>query len=285
MIVIHDVAPLREAIRTRQRKDEVVAFVPTMGNLHPGHLDLVRVAGERGSTVVVSIYVNPLQFGQHEDLDSYPRTLGADKAALEKYNIDILFVPDDRIMYPRGLEDQTKVVVPELSDTLCGEHRPGHFVGVATVVNRLFNIVQPDIAVFGKKDYQQMTIIRRMVSDLAMPVEVIGVDTVREQDGLALSSRNRYLNAQQRTVAPGLYQTLREARDALQRTTVDRSKIETEGYRKLVDIGFSPDYFSVRRQGDLGSPGPGDSSLVILAAARLGQARLIDNIEAELGRQ
>ncbi len=152
-------------------------------------------------------------------------------------------------------------------------------------MNRLFNIVQPDIAVFGKKDYQQLIIIRRMVSDLAMPVEVIGVDTVRERDGLALSSRNRYLSAQQRAVAPGIYRTLREAHDALQRTKVDRSKIETEGYRKLVDLGFSPDYFNVRRQEDLGNPDPQDRSLVILAAARLGEARLIDNIEAELGRQ
>ncbi len=285
MIEINDVAPLRKAIRARQRKDEAVAFVPTMGNLHAGHLDLVRVAGERGSAVVVSIYVNPLQFGQHEDLDSYPRTLEADKAALEKYNIDILFVPGDRTMYPRGIEQQTKVVVPGLGEALCGEHRPGHFVGVTTVVNRLFNIVQPDIAVFGKKDYQQLIIIRRMVSDLAMPVEVIGVDTVRERDGLALSSRNRYLSAQQRTVAPGLYQTLREARDTLQRTEVDRSRIEADGYRKLVDLGFSPDYFSVRTQADLSNPDSQDSSLVILAAARLGQARLIDNIEAELGCQ
>jgi pantoate--beta-alanine ligase len=283
MVVIHDVAPLRAAIRKCRRKDESVAFVPTMGNLHAGHLDLVRVAGERGSSVVVSIYVNPLQFGQHEDLDSYPRTLEADMAALQKYNIDILFVPDDRTMYPRGFEDQTKVVVPHLSETLCGEYRPGHFVGVATVVNRLFNIVQPDTAVFGKKDYQQLTIIWRMVLDLAMPVEVIGVDTVREPDGLALSSRNRYLSAQQRAVAPGLYRTLREARDALQRSKVDNTKIEAEGYRKLVDLGFSPDYFSVRRQGDLGNPDVRDKALVILAAARLGQARLIDNIEAEVG--
>ncbi len=271
MIVIQDVMPLREAIHTRRRKDEAVAFVPTMGNLHAGHLDLVRVAGERGSAVVVSIYVNPLQFGQHEDLDNYPRTLEADKAELQKYNIDILFVPDDRTMYPRGVEE--------------GEYRPGHFVGVATVVNRLFNIVQPDIAVFGKKDYQQLVIIRRMVSDLAMPVEVIGADTVRERDGLALSSRNRYLSAQQRAVAPGIYRTLREARDALQRTKVDRSKIETEGYRKLVDLGFSPDYFKVRRQEDLGDPDPQDRSLVILTAARLGEARLIDNMEVELRRQ
>ncbi len=275
MIVIHGVAPLREAMRLRRRKDKVVAFVPTMGNLHAGHLDLVRVAGEAGSAVVVSIYVNPLQFGQHEDLNGYPRTLEADKAALAKSNIDILFVPDDHTMYPGGVEDQTKVAVPGLSETLCGEHRPGHFVGVATVVNRLFNIVQPDVAVFGKKDYQQLIVVRRMVSDLAMPVDVIGVDTVRERDGLALSSRNRYLSTQQREIAPGLYRTLREAHDELQQTAVDRSAIETDGYRKLVDLGFAPDYFSVRRQGDLGDPGPGDRSLVILAAARLGAARLV----------
>lgn len=285
MIVIHDVASLREAIHSRRRKDETVTFVPTMGNLHAGHLELVRVAGEWGRALVVSIYVNPLQFGPHEDLENYPRTLEVDKAELEKYNVEILFVPDDRTMYPRGLEEQTKVAVPGLSETLCGEYRPGHFVGVATVVNRLFNIVHPDVAVFGKKDYQQLIIIRRMVSDLAMPVEVVGVETVREPDGLALSSRNRYLSAQQRTVAPGLYRTLREARVALQRAKVDISRIETEGYEKLVDLGFSPDYFSVRRQRDLGNPGPQDQSLVILAAARLGQARLIDNIETELGRR
>lgn len=285
MIVIHDVASLREAIRTRRRRDEAVAFVPTMGNLHAGHLELVRVAGERGSAVVVSIYVNPLQFGRHEDLDSYPRTLEADRAELQKYDVDVLFVPDDRTMYPRGLEDQTKVVVPDLSEMLCGEFRPGHFIGVATVVNRLFNIVQPDTAVFGKKDYQQLMIIRRMVADLAMPVEVIGVDTVRERDGLALSSRNRYLSTRHRAVAPGLYKTLCVAREAMHRTPVDITKVESDGYNKLIDLGFAPDYFSVRRQGDFANPDPLDRSLVILAAVRLGQARLIDNIETELGRR
>ncbi len=285
MIVEHEVAPLRETILMRRSRGESVAFVPTMGNLHAGHLDLVRVAGERGDSVVVSIYVNPLQFGENEDLDSYPRTLEADSAALGDLDVDIIFLPDDRTMYPAGLEEQTKVMVPELSETLCGRFRPGHFVGVTTVVNRLFNIVQPDIAVFGKKDYQQLTIIRRMVRDLAMPVGVVGVDTIREADGLAMSSRNRYLTPKQRAVAPGLHKTLREARDALRRNETDTVGVEAQGYRKLSDLGFSPDYFSVRRQSDLAAPGPEDESLVILAAARLGQARLIDNVEVELGRR
>lgn len=282
MIVVRNIDSLRTAVRSRRTNSQMVAFVPTMGNLHPGHLDLVRVAAERAPVVVVSIYVNPLQFSPNEDLENYPRTFSADQSELQNYATDILFIPDDKSMYPRGLESQTKVEVPGLSETLCGEFRPGHFGGVVTVVNRLFNIVQPDIAVFGKKDYQQLMIIRRMVSDLAMPVDVIGVDTVRDHDGLALSSRNRYLTEEQRKIAPGLYRVLCEARNVLQDSQVDKLAVEVDGYQKLVSMGFFPDYFSIRRQGDLATPGPRDTALVILTAARLGNARLIDNVEIEL---
>ncbi len=285
MIVVHDVAALREVVRGRRRIDnDKVALVPTMGNLHAGHLALVRAAGELAATTIVSVYVNPLQFGPNEDLESYPRTLKDDLAELTKLSTDVVFVPDDATMYPRGLAEQTKVEVPNLSSILCGEYRPGHFAGVATVVNRLFNLVQPDVAVFGKKDYQQLTIVRRMVSDLGMPLEVVGVDTVREPDGLALSSRNRYLTKAQRSGAPVLYRTLCEIKQNLETSQISTATAESDGYRKLVDAGFSPDYFSVRTRDELATPGTGEHLLVILAAAYLGDARLIDNVEVELGQ-
>ncbi len=283
MIVVREIGALRENVHERRSVDrQKVAFVPTMGNLHAGHLALVRTARELAPITIVSIYVNPLQFGANEDLDSYPRTLQEDLTELEALDTDIVFVPDDATMYPRGLADQTKVEVPILSSILCGEHRPGHFVGVATIVNRLFNLVQPDVALFGKKDYQQLTIIRRMASDLGMPLEVVGVDTIREPDGLAMSSRNRYLTAKQRAIAPGLYGTLRETKDDLEIRHTDATTAEADGCQKLKDRGFSPDYFSVRTRDALTHPGTGDRSLVVLAAARLGKARLIDNIKVDL---
>ncbi len=281
MIVVNDISSIRAVVRDRRTEGGELAFVPTMGNLHAGHLRLVETVRTRVCTVVASIYVNPLQFGENEDFNDYPRTLEEDLAALRAHGVDIVFVPDDSTMYPCGPDLQTKVEVPRLTVILCGQHRPGHFVGVATVVNRLFNIVQPDLAVFGKKDYQQLTIIRRMVTDLAMPIRVLGVDTVREADGLALSSRNRYLSTEQRAVAPGLYGTLCSVRDSIKHCRADLPGSERDGFEKLKRLGFVPDYVSVRRQGDLDVPAQQDRRLVALAAARLGNARLIDNIEFE----
>lgn len=261
-----------------------IAFVPTMGNLHAGHLSLVAHARERAAVVVASIFVNPLQFGPGEDLDSYPRTLEADCAQLERAGVDGVFIPDEEEMYPRPMAETTRVSIPGLSEMLCGAARPGHFTGVATVVNRLFNIVQPDIAVFGKKDYQQLLVIRRMVEDLCIPIDIIGLDTFREADGLAMSSRNGYLSEQERATAPELYRTLRWIAQQLQAKERDFVRLEREAAARLLAQGFkTPDYVAIRHAEDLRLPKLEDKQLVILAAAYLGErARLIDNIEIDL---
>ncbi len=281
MKVISTVSDLRHEIASVRRAGKRIAFVPTMGNLHAGHLRLIVRARELAEAVVASIYVNPLQFGPKEDLAAYPRTPVEDQAALACEGVNLLFMPTDREMYPRGPEVMTKVEAPLLGDMLCGAFRPGHFRGVATVVNRLFNLVQPDVAVFGKKDYQQLLVIRMMVSDLGMPVEIEGVDTLREPDGLAMSSRNNYLSREEREQAPKLYAALTAARDRLM---AGSSVAETERLvvEELNAAAFRPDYVSVRRQQDLATPAAADRYLVVLAAAWLGRTRLIDNIEVEL---
>lgn len=269
---------VRRWVRSLRAEHGPVGFVPTMGNLHAGHLALVEHAARRNAAVVVSIYVNPLQFGPSEDYSSYPRTLEADRAALEELGVAALFVPDEATMYPRGMARQTRVVVPELGDILCGAARPGHFEGVTTVVARLLNIVGPDMAVFGRKDYQQLAIIRRMAADLALPVEIEGVATARAGDGLALSSRNQYLDERERRIAPGLYRTLNECAERI-RSGEPIEQCVSPGIEALVGLGFQPDYLEVRRQGDLLPPERGDRDLIVLAAAQLGRARLIDNVE------
>ncbi len=278
LIVAETVESLRREIAALRRAGKRIAFVPTMGNLHEGHLRLVDEARRHAEAVVVSIYVNPLQFGPQEDFHAYPRTPAEDAALLAVRGVDLLFMPLDAEMYPRGLDAMTKVEVPGLSDILCGAFRPGHFRGVATVVNRLFNLVQPDVAVFGKKDYQQWVLIRRMVEDLGMPIEIIGVETVREPDGLAMSSRNRYLTPAERARAPELYRCLCEAVSALQ-AGGEAAQVEAWAASALTRAGFRPDYVSVRRAGDLAPSTPQDARRVILAAAWLGRARLIDNLE------
>lgn len=278
MIVARTVEALRREIAALRRAGRRIAFVPTMGNLHDGHLRLVDEARRLASAVVVSIYVNPLQFGPQEDLATYPRTPAEDQRLLAGRDVELLFLPDDREMYPRGLEHMTRVEVPGLSDILCGAFRPGHFRGVATVVNRLFHLVQPDVALFGKKDYQQWLVIRRMVEDLGMPVEIVGVETVREPDGLAMSSRNRYLSAEERRIAPRLYQCLCAAAERL-RQGGGLAESERWAESELRRAGFRPDYVSVRRAADLAAPEAQDRQLVVLAAAWLGRARLIDNLE------
>lgn len=255
-----------------------IAFVPTMGNLHEGHLALVRRARELADRVVVSIFVNPLQFGPGEDLDAYPRTEDEDARKLEAEGVDLLFLPLEREMYPRGREGVTYVEVPGISDILCGAGRPGHFRGVATVVAKLLNIAQPDVAVFGRKDYQQLMVIRRLVEDLCLPVEVEGMPTVREESGLALSSRNAYLTDAQRRQAAGLYRTLREIGERIEQGARDYADLEAFGMSKLSVAGFAPEYVNIRGAEDLGTPDHASESLVVLAAARLGRARLIDNL-------
>jgi pantoate--beta-alanine ligase len=259
-----------------------IGFAPTMGNLHAGHLDLVRAAANRADRVVVSIFVNPLQFGPGEDFATYPRTLAADLELLEGTGCHLVYAPTESVMYPRGRTQTTRIEVPGLSDILCGASRPGHFSGVATVVAKLFNVVQPGVAVFGEKDCQQLAVIRRMTDELSFPVEILGVPTRREPDGLAMSSRNRYLGVAERAVAPRLYAALEAAASALRAGAMDFVAIQQAGMDNIRSAGLDPEYFEIRRQQELDAPAPGDRRLVILAAARLGRARLIDNIAVEL---
>jgi len=280
--VVGDASGLRAALMRWRREGADIGFVPTMGNLHAGHLDLVRAAAARARHVVVSIFVNPLQFGPGEDFAAYPRTLEEDLARLQDTGCDLVFAPTEAVMYPSGRAGTTRVEVPDVSDILCGASRAGHFAGVTTVVAKLFNLVQPDLAVFGQKDYQQLTIIRRMTRDLDFPVEVLGIPTRREADGLAMSSRNRYLSAEERRVAPALHGALQAAADALQRGERDFVALQHAGMENIRSAGMSPEYFEVRRQDDLGTPTGNDGNLVLLAASKLGRARLIDNMLVDL---
>lgn len=279
MKIVEQASQLRPLISGYRAQGLSCGFVPTMGNLHAGHLALVDAAADQCDRVIVSIFVNPLQFGFDEDLDAYPSTPHDDEKALLEHGAAILYRPLVEDIYPVGLEAQTKVVVPGLSETLCGLSRPGHFTGVATVVNRLFNLVQADKAFFGKKDYQQFLLIRKMVSDLAMNVEVVGIDTVRMHSGLAMSSRNNYLSASELSQASGLYRVIQDVAEQYRIDSENSTAIVEHGQADLVKKGFVPDYLTVRRQSDLNEPEAGDINLVVLAAAWLGKTRLIDNLE------
>lgn len=282
MRTITSTTELRSSLAQHRREGKRIAFVPTMGNLHAGHIELVRHAHKQADIVVVSIFVNPMQFGANEDLDNYPRTLTADKEKLFAEGTQYLFFPSAKEIYPCGMENQTRVSVPELADTLCGSSRPGHFTGVATVVSKLFNIVQPDLAFFGKKDFQQLAIIKKMVADLCIPVDVIGIDTARAKDGLALSSRNGYLNEQERQLAPLLQQQLQKSAEAISLGDTDFNTLEQQAREALTSAGFSPDYFQVCDAYTLHPPSTHSTELVIAAAAKLGSTRLIDNITVTL---
>lgn len=275
-------AQLHSALKVIRRNGQSIAFVPTMGNLHEGHLNLVRKAGQLCDVVVVSIFVNPLQFGPTEDLDAYPRTLVADKEKLFAEGVQILYAPGVEEIYPEGMEAQTLVHVPELGETLCGQSRPGHFDGVTTVVNKLFNIVQPDVAVFGEKDFQQLSIVRKMVNDLCQPIQIVGVATTRDEDGLAKSSRNGYLTFEQRRIAPVLHQTLSNCREAIACGFDNFLQLESHARMKLLQAGFEPDYFAIRDARTLRIVNEDTEEIAILAAARLGPTRLIDNMRLSL---
>ena len=277
---IQRLSELRRETAAFRMAGEKIALVHTMGNLHPGHLRLVSEARRLAERVVVTVFVNPTQFGPGEDYASYPRTPEADIAALTQAGADLLFIPEVHEVYPHGLGSLTWVEVPGLSEELCGAFRPGHFRGVATVVLKLFNMVTADIAIFGEKDYQQLTIIRRMVADLNLPLTIHGVPTVRESDGLAMSSRNAYLNATERKSAAFLYATLKSSVKALMSGNRLIMEIEASASSALEAQGFKVDYVAVRRSSDLAPPHPEDdaSALIILVAARLGKTRLIDNL-------
>ena len=277
MLVATTKSELDDALAEWRRNGDHIALVPTMGNLHAGHLSLVELAREHAEKVVVSIFVNPTQFAEGEDFDEYPRTLERDTRRLKKPAADLLFIPDVETMYPFGLKDATTVSVPRISENFCGASRPGHFDGVTSVVARLFALVQPDAAVFGQKDYQQQLVIRHMSLDLNLPVAIITAETVREEDGLAMSSRNQYLSDEDRITAPKLFEVISAVGTNLQNGRRNFDELEKKSIAKLTDAGFEVDYFSIRRAQNLEIPDRDCDELVVLVAAHLGNARLIDN--------
>ena len=269
---------LQEQIREWRHHDEHIALVPTLGNLHAGHISLVEKARQHAERVVVSVYINPTQFGEDEDFDDYPRTLERDTRRLKQIGADALFVPADETVYPFGHDCATVVAVPGLTENFCGASRPGHFDAVTTVVARLFALVQPDVAVFGQKDYQQQLVIRYMAEDLGLPIRIICSETIREDDGLAMSSRNQYLADEDRAAAPQLYEVLSNIGSALQSGERDFEKLEKSAIKRLEKAGFKIDYVAVRRAQNLATPDRDCDELVVLAAVHLGKARLIDNV-------
>ncbi|OOF26129.1 pantoate--beta-alanine ligase [Salinivibrio proteolyticus] len=284
MQVISEVAPLRDQISQWRKADKRIAFVPTMGNLHQGHLTLVRKARELGEVVAVSIFVNPMQFDRADDLANYPRTLEDDLAQLREEGVDLVFTPSAEVLYPQGLDTHTTVDVPGLSTMLEGASRPGHFRGVATVVTKLFNLVQPSVACFGEKDFQQLAVIRKMVTDMAMPIEIVGVPTVRESDGLAMSSRNNNLTVDERQRAPVLAKTMRWMSAQMRNGRRDLDDLIEDAHDQLRAAGLQPDEFYIRDASTLGQVTEDSRQAVILVAAYLGQTRLIDNMVVELQR-
>ena len=282
MITVKSLRELRAAVSRARSEGKRIALVPTMGNLHAGHIALVEKATQRADFVVTSIFVNPLQFGANEDLDKYPRTLVADQEKLVGAGCHLLFTPEVEEVYPDGMQQQTRVSVPLVSEGLCGASRPGHFEGVATVVCKLFNMVQPDLALFGEKDFQQLAVIRKLVRDLNLPIQVMGEPTVRAADGLALSSRNGYLNESQRALAPLLYRTLQQLAEEIRRQPSAQSTLLAAARQQLEDAGLRPDYLELREAVQLREVQDSDRQLVLLAAVYLGTTRLIDNLQFSL---
>ena len=282
MKIVTTTAALRQQVSDWKKAGERIALVPTMGNLHQGHLSLVEKAKSVADKVVVSIFVNPMQFDDANDLSVYPRTENEDQAKLRQADCDVVFIPEVEEVYPYGMTAQTQITVPGADDILCGARRPGHFAGVATVVNKLLNIVQPDIAIFGEKDYQQLWVIKKMVADLNLPVEIMGGEIVREASGLAMSSRNQYLSDTERVQAASLYQILLRVKAQLEAGRKDFSHIGDEANKVLAEKGFEPDYVEIRRASDLGIPINEDTDLRVLVAASMGAARLIDNTAVTL---
>lgn len=282
MKTVETIAELREAVRHARSQGKRVGFVPTMGNLHEGHMSLVDKAMRQCEFVVASIFVNPLQFNDKSDLDRYPRTLAADQIHLEDHGCDLLFFPSVDEMYPEGQAIHATVSVPDVSEGLCGAARPGHFDGVATVVSKLFNMVQPDMAFFGEKDFQQLAVIRKMVTDLCMPIEVVGVETCREEDGLAMSSRNGYLTPDERQQAAHMPKALSSIVEALKAGQKNFDKLCQNARDYLLAQGFSPDYVEIYNGTTLKPAQAEDDQLVVLGAAFLGNARLIDNMSVQV---
>lgn len=284
MNTVESIKDLRAQVKSWRMQGLTIAFVPTMGNLHDGHLALVEAAHQHADKVIASIFVNPMQFGLSEDIDNYPRTLAQDKASLMKVNTDLLFTPTAEIIYPKGVGENSYVEVPNISDLYCGASRPGHFRGVATVVCKLFNLVQPDSACFGSKDYQQLQVIQTMVEDLSMPVDIIPVEIIREKSGLAMSSRNGYLTPEELAIAPVLYQTLQWLSTELRNNHQPRdyAALVMQASEKIDNAGLKTDYINLCHAKTLAPATPNDKDIVILSAAYLGKARLIDNMPVSL---
>jgi pantoate--beta-alanine ligase len=273
---------LRKKVLSWRRKGLKIGLVPTMGNLHAGHLSLVKYAKSRADKVVVSVFVNPLQFDDKTDLLAYPRTIEADIQKLSSVSCDMVFNPDVDTIYPNGMKGQSKVTVPAIGERLCGHHRPGHFEGVATIVSKLFNMVSPDSAVFGEKDYQQLLLIKKLTQDLNMPIEIIAGETYREQSGLAMSSRNQYLTSDERMIASGIYQMLQTVKLQLHQREESYTQLCTDAKQVLKERGFAPEYVEICRETDLMPANHQDKALRIMMAVKLGETRLIDNIACHL---
>lgn len=282
MQIFHHVASVRQALAQERAQGRTIGFVPTMGNLHQAHIELVKIAQQHCDVVVVSIFVNPLQFGLHEDWDKYPRTYEADIAKLQANNCDYLFYPDETEMYPNGMAEQTRVLVPTMTDVLCGASRPGHFEGVTTVVTKLFNIVQPDEGVFGIKDFQQLAIIRRMVEDLCMPVKITAGEIFRESDGLAMSSRNGYITPEERPRVNQLHESLDWVRNEILHGNRDFLTLEATARKQIEALGFKLDYLTISNSKTLQPAAHDDTEITILGAMYTQAARLIDNLSLTL---
>ncbi len=287
MKTVSQISELREQVKQWRQQGLTIAFVPTMGNLHAGHISLVEAAHQHADKIVASIFVNPMQFGANEDIDSYPRTMSDDQQKLTAAGTDLLFTPTPEIIYPKGLAKQSFVEVPNVSEGYCGESRPGHFRGVATVVCKLFNLVQPDVACFGLKDYQQVQVIQTMVEDLSMAITIVPVATKREESGLALSSRNGYLTAEEKAIAPALHQNLQWLAAQItqgfqQHDSIDFIGLAKQASKAINQAGLTTDYLHVCHAQTLQPASEDDTQLVILAAAHCGKARLIDNLQVNL---
>lgn len=281
MKIISDILPLRQQVKEWRQQGLTIAFVPTMGNLHAGHMALVTEAQKRADKVVVSIFVNPMQFGLSEDIDNYPKTLAEDKIKLTEANASLLFMPTSEVIYPQGFKQNTFVEVPNISDIHCGKSRPGHFRGVATIVCKLFNLVQPDIACFGSKDYQQLQVIQTMVDDLSLPIEIVPVEIIRAESGLALSSRNGYLTAEETATAAILYQSLEWLAEQV-KSNKNFLELAQQATNKINQAGLNTDYLNICHARTLQPATADDKDLVILGSAFCGKARLIDNIQVSL---
>lgn len=282
MKIFHSVVGIRDALSAERIQGKRIGFVPTMGNLHEGHLQLIKLAHETCDVVVASIFVNPLQFGLNEDWETYPRTIENDIAKLNSVGCHFLFNPSENEMYPNGLSDQTRVVVPTMTDILCGASRPGHFEGVTTVVSKLLHMVQPDEAIFGIKDYQQLAVIRRMVEDLCIPVKIVSAEIARDSNGLALSSRNRYLTDAEHQIANVLYNVLCSIKDKIEVGERDFFALEAAAIKQIEEVGFRPDYLHINQAQTLDPAALDDKELVVLGAMYTCSARLIDNVRLNL---